>query len=267
MARVARRIEDKRLLHLIRRYLQSGLMKHGIKVESIEGTPQGGPLSPLLANILLDELDKELASRGHKFCRYADDCNIYVRSQAAGDRVMSSVTKFLETRLRLKVNKEKSAVAHVEERQFLGHRLLRGGRLGIAPKAIKKAKARLRQITKRHRGISLEQMVTELNKYTIGWVTYFRHAQVKTLLRGLDQWIRRRVRCFRLVQMKQRYTVVKWLMHHGVPPREAWHAVMYGFKGWWRLSSKKAISLAMTVTWFRGLGLVSLEERFVALKA
>ena len=151
------------------------MMQAGVCIERHEGTPQGGPLSPLLANLLLDDLDKELERRGHRFCRYADDCNIYVRSQAAGERVMTSVVAFLEGKLRLKVNRTKSAVAPVMERSFLGHRLLPGGRLGLAPKSLDRAKERLRRITRRNRGISLERMVAEVNSFTTGWVTYFRH--------------------------------------------------------------------------------------------
>ena len=155
MARLARRIGDKRLLRIVRRFLEAGMMQAGVGIERHEGTPQGGPLSPLLANLLLDDLDKELERRGHCFCRYADDCNIYVRSQAAGERVMASVVAFLEGKLRLKVNRAKSAAAPVMERSFLGHRLLPGGRLGLAPKSLVRAKVRLRRITRRNRGIAL----------------------------------------------------------------------------------------------------------------
>ena len=171
--------------------------------ERHEGTPQGGPLSPLLANLLLDDLDKELERRGHRFCRYADDCNIYVRSQAAGERVMASVTSFLEGKLRLKVNQKKSAVAPVGERQFLGHRLGKGGRLGIGRKSIARAKDRLREITGRRRPIPLERMIEDVNSFTAGWVTYYRHAQCQSTLRDLDGWLRRKFRCVRLTQCKR----------------------------------------------------------------
>jgi RNA-directed DNA polymerase len=147
MARLARHVRDKRLLRIVRRFLEAGMMRDGVCIRRHEGTPQGGPLSPLLANLLLDDLDKELESRGHRFCRYADDCNIYVRTERAGERVMRSVERFLEKRLRLKVNTKKSAVAYVEERQFLGYRLLRGGRLGIAPRSVERAKQRIRAAT------------------------------------------------------------------------------------------------------------------------
>ena len=188
MSRLARRIGDRRLLQIIRRFLAAGMMRYGVSIARREGTPQGGPLSPLLSNLLLDDLDKELEGRGHRFCRgacpragqrpdpWADDCNIYVRSPAAGERVMASVTGFLESRLRLRVNREKSAVAPVGERKFLGYRLDAGGTLGIAPKSLQRSKARLRQITKRNRAVSLAQMIGEANTYLAGWVTYFRHA-------------------------------------------------------------------------------------------
>ena len=163
MARVARRVGDKGLLRIIRRFLEAGMMKQGVCVERQEGTPQGGPLSPLLANLLLDDLDKELERRGHRFCRYADDCNIYVRTRAAGERVMASITAYIEGKLRLRVNREKSAVAPVWERKYLGHRLLTGGRLGIAPQSVDRMQERVRQITRRNRGVSLERVIQELN--------------------------------------------------------------------------------------------------------
>ncbi len=168
MSRLARHVKDKRVLKLVRRFLQAGMMQDGICVRREEGTPQGGPLSPLLANLLLDDLDKELERRGHRFCRYADDCNIYVNSQKAGERVLSSVTRFLEMKLKLRVNQTKSAVAPVWERKFLGYRLLSGGKLGIAPQSVERLKEKLRDITKRNRGCSLERIVSELNSLIRG---------------------------------------------------------------------------------------------------
>ncbi|MDP9174566.1 MAG: group II intron reverse transcriptase/maturase [Planctomycetota bacterium] len=202
MARLGRWVGDKRMLRIIGRFLRAGMMQNGVCMSREEGTPQGGPLSPLLANLLLDDLDKELEKRGHKFCRYADDCNIYVQSQAAGKRVLSSVTTFLEQKLKLRVNREKSAVAFVAERKFLGHRLLSGGRLGIAPQSIERAKERLRQITRRNRGVSFEQVIGEINQFVVGWVTFFRHAACKRHLVAMDQWLRHRLRCLRLKQCK-----------------------------------------------------------------
>ena len=256
MARLARRIGDKRLLRIIRRCLEAGLMTEGICIARQEGTPQGGPLSPTLANLLLDDLDKELEQRGHLFCRYADDCNIYVRSQAAGERVMTSVTKFLEAKLRLKVNQQKSAVALVGERQFLGHRLGKLGSLGIAPKSLKRAKDRLRQITKRNRGISLERMILEVNTFTTGWVTYYRHAQCQRVLQGLDSWIRRKLRCIRLKHCKRVKPIVDFLQGSGVPHWRAWILALSG-KGWWPMSGSQPAHQAMPTAWFSNFGLVS----------
>ena len=170
MARVAARISDKRVLKLIRAFLNAGVMEDGLVLPVDEGTPQGGPLSPLLSNIMLDDLDKELTRRGHRFCRYADDCNIYVRSQRAGERVMASVSRFLTTKLRLKVNETKSAVARPEERKFLGFSISNdGGERRIAPKALDKFKERIREMTSRTRGLSLSQIIEELMPYLVGW--------------------------------------------------------------------------------------------------
>jgi RNA-directed DNA polymerase len=261
MARLARRIGDKRLLKIIRRFLEAGLMQDGVCIVRTEGTPQGGPLSPFLANLLLDDLDKELERRGHRFCRYADDCNIYVRSQAAGERVLASVTAYLEGKLRLRVNREKSAVAHVEERKFLGHRLLRGGELGVAPKSQERVKERLRQITRRNRGIEIGEMVGELNSFLTGWVAYFRFAKCRTLLRELDGWVRRKLRCVRLKQCKRTKTIADFLQGRGVPTRDAWTTALSG-KGWWRLSACPAVNTAMNQPWFESLGLANLTQRF-----
>jgi RNA-directed DNA polymerase len=266
MARLARRIGDKRLLKIVRRFLEAGMMQAGVCIERHEGTPQGGPLSPLLANVLLDDFDKELERRGHRFCRYADDCNIYVRSEAAGERVMASVVAFLESKLRLKVNRAKSVVAPVRERSFLGHRLLSGGRLGIAPKSLARAKERLRRITRRNRGIALERIVGEVNSFTTGWVTYFRHAACKSALRDIDDWLRRKLRCVRLKQSKRAKPIANFLMTCGVPARRAWLLAAAG-KGWWRRSGSPPANEAMTRQWFVQLGLVSLQAHHAALQS
>jgi RNA-directed DNA polymerase len=266
MARLARRVSDKRLLRIVRRFLEAGLMQDGVCIERYEGTPQGGPLSPLLANLLLDDLDKELERRGHTFCRYADDCNIYVRSEAAGQRVMASVTKFLEAKLKLRVNREKSAVARVEERKFLGYRLLRDGRLGIAPKSLERAKERIRRITRRKRGISFAWMIGEVNSFVSGWVTYFRHAAYRTYFADLDGWLRRKLRCVRLKQCKRYRTLVHFFIRQGVSRRDAWDAVLSG-RRWWRMSKTLAASKAMPNRWFESLGLVNLVRRYDALQA
>ncbi len=265
MARLARHVSDKRLLRIVRRFLEAGMMWDGVCIGRYEGTPQGGPLSPLLANLLLDDLDKELERRGHCFCRYGDDCNIYVRTQKAGERVIASVTRFLEEGLRLRVNREKSAVAYVEERQFLGYRLLRDGRLGIAPRSLERAKRRIREITRRNRGVSLERMIRELNSYLTGWVTYFRYAACKTHLQRLDEWIRRKLRCVRLKQRKRAKPIADFLQSLSVPEWSAWRLALSG-KGWWRKSGSPQAHQAMNITWFRERGLVSLSERYAALQ-
>jgi len=265
MARLARRIADKRLLRIVRRFLQAGMMHEGVCVARYEGTPQGGPLSPLLANLLLDDLDKELESRGHCFCRYADDCNIYVQSKASGERVMTSVTRFLEKRLRLRVNRDKSAVAHVSERKFLGHRLVNGGRLTIAPKSLERFKERIRQITRRNRGVSLERIIGELNSFLIGWVTYFRYAECRGHLTELDGWIRRKLRCVRLKQRKRAKSIADFLRELGVPAWRSWILALTG-KGWWRMAGSPQAAEAMTNAWFEGQGLASLAARYAALQ-
>ena len=265
MARLARRVADKRLLRIIRRFLEAGMMQNGVCVERREGTPQGGPLSPLLANLLLDDLDKELERRGHCFCRYADDCNIYVRSQAAGERVLASLTQFLEERLRLRVNRQKSAVAPVGERKFLGHRLLGDGTLTIAPKSLDRAKDRIREITRRNRGVSFERMIGELNSFLTGWVTYFRHAKAKSVLVHLDSWIRRKLRCVRLKQRKRAKAIADFLHGLGVPGSQCWTTAASG-KGWWRMAHSPSAQHGMNNAWFETQGLVSLSDRYVALQ-
>jgi RNA-directed DNA polymerase len=266
MARLARRIGDKRLLKIVRAFLDTGMLQGGVVIERHEGTPQGGPLSPLLANLLLDDLDKELERRGHRFCRYADDCNIYVRSEAAGQRVMASVTAFIEGRLRLKVNEKKSAVAPVGERSFLGHRLLRGGGLGLAPKSLARAKERLRRLTRRNRGIASVRMIGEVNGFTTGWVTYFRHAACKGALTDLDEWLRRKLRCVRLKQCKRSEAIAAFLIECGVPRRRVRSLAGTG-KGWWRRSGSPPANEAMTLQWFEEHGLVGLAAHHAALQA
>ncbi len=265
MSRVARRIGDKRLLRIIRRFLQADMMQDGVCIARNEGTPQGGPLSPLLANLLLDDLDQELERRGHRFCRYADDCNIYVRSMAAGQRVMDSVTQFLEEKLRLRVNRQKSAVAPVGERKFLGHRLLLNGKLGIAPKSIKRAKEKIRQITRRNRGVSFAQVIVELNSFLVGWINYYRNAACRFELQRLDEWIRRKLRCYRLKQCKRGRTIAKFLQRLGASPSLARRVGSSG-KGWWCLSSTRAAHQAMSQDWFASQGVISATDKYDALQ-
>lgn len=264
MSRLARRIADKRLLKILRAYLNAGILVNGVCIEREEGTPQGGPLSPLLANVLLDDLDQELERRGHRFCRYADDCNIYVQTKVAGERVMESVTRFLEQTLKLRVNRVKSAVAFVEERKFLGYRLLRGGKLGLAPQSLKRLKDKVRQITKRNRGRSMSVVIQELNQVLPGWVRYFRHAAMKTHVQGLDEWIRRKLRCYRLKQWKKTKAIGEGLMELGVPPERAW-ALAISSKGWWHLSRTGTLSEALKGTWFESQGFVNLSRLYESM--
>lgn len=225
----------------------------------------GGVLSPLLANLLLDELDRELERRGHRFCRYADDCNIYVYSKAAGERVMASITKFLEKKLRLRVNREKSKVAYVSEVKFLGYRILPDGRLAIAPESLKRMKQRVKQITRRNRGTSLAAMIAELNSFLSGWLVYFRYAECKSYLQRLDEWIRRKLRCVRLKQCKRAVTIANFLQSLGVPEWRAWILALSG-KGWWRKSGSPQANEAMSKDWFQEQGLLSLSHRYAMLK-
>src|SRR5258708_9317777 len=217
MGQIAKRVEDKRLLKLTRAFLNAGVMENGLVSPSVEGTPQGGPLSPLLSNLVLDELDRELERRRHRFVRYADDCNIYVASERAGKRVMHSVTSFLRRRLKLKVNETKSAVARPQERKFLGFSFTRGAepKRRIAPKALLRCKRRVRELTRRTRGISLEQMTKELARYLRGWKSYFGYCQTPSVLHGLDQWIRRRLRSVIWKQKKRRCS---WRLAESPPP-------------------------------------------------
>src|SRR6266481_3966337 len=205
MGQIAKRVEDKRLLKLIRAFLNAGVMEGGLVSPSVEGTPQGGPLSPLLSNLVLDELDRELERRGHRFVRYADDCNIYVRSEKAGRRVMASLTRFIEGRLKLQINTEKSAVARPWHRSFLGFTVKDDAafRRCIADKAVTRFKDRVRELTRRHRGVSLEKMIADLNPFVRGWAGYFGFSQWRELP-SLDGWIRRRLRCVVWVQWKTR---------------------------------------------------------------
>ena len=260
MERLSRNISDKRLLRIIRRYLEAGLLQNGIFEERKLGMPQGGNLSPLLSNILLDELDKELEKRGHKFCRYADDCNIYVKSQEAGNRVLKSITEFLAIRLKLKVNETKSAVAHATKRKFLGYSFRRDSELKVANPSLVKFKKRIRELTSRNRGRKLEHVIKELNQYLNGWISYFRLSANISVFKELDSWIRRRLRCYRLKQRKRTYSVYKFLVELGVSVQNAWKLAKSS-KGWWRLSLNPNIHTAMSNVWFDKCGLVSLEKK------
>lgn len=256
MAAVAARVSDRRVLRLIRSYLTAGVLANGLFEVSREGTPQGGPLSPLLSNLVLDELDRELDRRGHRFVRYADDCNIYVRSEAAGRRVMLSITRFIERRLKLQVNAEKSAVAPPWQRSFLGFTLTEESapRRRISDKAVTRFKDRVRHLTGRNRGVSLERMITDLNPLLRGWAGYFGLSQLRELP-SLDGWIRRRLRCAAWIQWKTRPRGLDELRRLGLSRRAAFTAVMNP-RGPWRVSTNEALHLAFSKARFRSLGLV-----------
>lgn len=268
MARVARKVTDKRVLRLIRRYLQSGIMLNGVRVRSEEGTPQGGPLSPLLANILLDDLDKELERRGHRFARYADDCNIMVRSERGGQRVMQSITEYLEQYLRLKVNREKSAVDRPWKRKFLGFSFYRHKgqvRIRLASKTLERFKDRVRELTSRRKPLSMTSRVEELNQYLRGWLGYFALADTPSIMQGLDQWIRRRLRNCQWKQWKEPTARQRNLRRLGLP-EEAINLVVGSRKGYWRITNTPQLDQAMGIAYWRNLGLFSLKRRYLELR-
>ena len=263
MSRLARRVKDKRILRLIRRYLQAGMMEGGLVSQRREGTPQGGPLSPLLSNILLDELDKELERRGHKFCRYADDCNVYVRSRSAGERVKESITKFLEKRLRLKVNEEKSAVGRPWERKFLGYSMTwhREPRLKVADNSVKRLKEKLREILRQGRGRNIGQQIEEeLTPLLRGWMNYFRLAEVKGIFEELDSWIRRKLRCVIWRQWKRIFARAKGMMKRGLDKDRAVRSAKNGRGPWWNAGASH-MNAAFPKSYFDRCGLLSLQDQ------
>lgn len=261
MYRLSTKIGDKTLLRLIRKYLQSGILSGGIVSQRTKGTPQGSPLSPLLSNIVLDELDKELENRGHCFVRYADDFSIYVRSQKAGERVKSSISRFITNKLKLKINEEKSIVCEVNKATLLGHAILTDGRLVVAKSNVSRFKSSIRQITKRNRGISFEQMISEINPKLRGWFEYFKYTKSKGLFRDLDAWIRRRLRCFRIKQTKRTIGLVRFLKNQGIETWQAWIIALSG-KGWWRKSASPQIHQAMNNSWFAEQNLFNLSLNY-----
>ena len=261
MGAIAKRVEDKRLLKLIRAFLNAGVMENGLVSPSVEGTPQGGPLSPLLSNLVLDELDRELERRGHRFVRYADDSNIYVRSERAGQRVMESVKRFITEKLKLKVNESKSAVAKPQERKFLGFSFTDGKepKRKIAPKAIDRFKERIREITHRSRGRSMEQVTAELARYVRGWRGYFGFCETPSVLRRLDSWVRRRVRCAFWRQWKTGRKRYAELVRRGASREES--AQTAGSRsGPWRVSQSPALHRALSNAYLTSFGLPSLIE-------
>ena len=267
MSKVSHHIGDKRVLRLVRRYLESGVMLHGCRVRSEEGTPQGGPLSPLLSNILLDELDKELEKRGHKFCRYADDQNIYVRTQRAGERVFSSITKFIEMRLKLRVNREKSAVDRVTRRKFLGISFTgeREARICFARETMERFKGKIRKLTSRSWGISLEARIGRLNQYLSGWIRYYSKVETPSRIATLRSWIHRRLRLCVIYRWKRSSTWWKGLVALGVDGRFAAHLAK-SCKGWWRLSLTPQLHKAMGARYWTAQSLFDISEAYRSLR-
>jgi RNA-directed DNA polymerase len=263
MERISRRLRDKRVLKTIRRYLEAGVMIGGIEEARREGTPQGGPLSPLLSNILLDELDKELERRGHKFCRYADDCNIYVMSRKAGERVKASITKWLKRRLKLTVNESKSAVDYVSRRKFLGYSMTsdRTRKLKPAAKAVERVKGKIRELFRKARGRNVERFIKEdLNPLLRGWIDYFKLSQVKMIFEELDGWIRRKLRCVYWRQWKRPRTRFKKLLECGLTLEQAKKSSGNGRGPWWN-SGKLHMVIAFSNRHFDQLGLIKLLSR------
>lgn len=264
MSRIARKIKDKRILLLIRRYLQAGIMKEGIETIRAEGTPQGGPLSPLLSNILLDDLDKELERRGHSFCRYADDCNIYVRSEEAGKRVLTSIKGYLETKLKLKVNEAKSAVDRPWKRKFLGYSMTanKEAKLKVSPKALERLKDKLKDKFKKGRGQNILKVIAELRPILIGWSNYFKLSEIKGTLEALDSWIRRKIRCIIWRQKKRPKARYEMLVKAGISKQRAKESVINGRGPWWNAGASH-MNQAFTGNILADMGLISIYERII----
>lgn len=270
MSRIARKVKDERVLKLVRRYLEAGMMSDGIVSARTEGTPQGGPLSPLLSNILLTNLDRELERRGHRFCRYADDCNIYVRSEAAGQHAMEAITDYLECKLKLRVNREKSAVARPWTRKFLGYSFTwhKQARLKIADSSLKRLKDKVRDIVVGNASRNLGATINELNPVLRGWTSYFRLTEVKGALQDLDGWIRRKLRCLLWRQWKRPATRNKRLQTRGLDEQRAWKSASNGRGPWWNAGASH-MNAAYPKRAFDALGLVSLldtQQRFQFVK-
>jgi RNA-directed DNA polymerase len=261
MGQIAKRVEDKRLLKLIRAFLNAGVMENGLVSPSVEGTPQGGPLSPLLSNLVLDELDRELERRGHRFVRYADDSNIYVRSERAGQRVMESITRFITQKLKLKVNETKSAVARPQQRKFLGFSFTDGLEIKrtIAPKALERFRYRIRDITRRAKGVSMETTIAELAPYLRGWRSYFGFCETPVVLEYLTRWVRLRLRAAMWRQWKTPRRRRTALLTLGVRPRLANNTAGSGL-GPWYLARAKALSVGLSNAYFQSLGLPTLID-------
>lgn len=269
MAKVARKIGDRRLLRLIRRYLEAGIMVEGVKQASAEGTPQGSPLSPLLANIMLDDLDRELERRGHRFVRYADDLRVHVKSERAGERVLAGVTEFVERRLKLRVNRKKSSVRHAARARVLGFGFWyrRDGRVGLQvdPKALERMRWRVRRLTGRHWRIAMEERIRLLNRYIAGWVGYFALSELPSDFEKTDGWLRRRLRQARWKEWKRPRTRARRLLELGVPADDAYR---WGFsgKGCWRLAGSLPLQIALPNQYWADLGLIGFQTRWRRLR-
>lgn len=255
------RMGDKGLLKLIHRFLRSGMLSSGTVSQRIQGTPQGSPLSPLLSNIVLDELDKELSRRGHRFVRYADDLVIFVKSRQAAERVSASITSFIEEVMLLKVNKSKSRICRPYALNFLGYSILNDGSLGLSKMSASRFKQRLKKLTQRNRGISMTQLIAEINRLLRGWLNYFKLARMGKRLQALSSWLRHRLRCFRLKQCKRTIGVFRFLVKSGVAKWQAWILALSG-KGWYRKSSCPQAHQAMNQRWFDEIGLFNLEQNY-----
>lgn len=265
MQRLSKRIGDKNLLTLIHQYLKVGILSGGLSSQPRKGTPQGSPLSPLLSNIVLDELDKELTKRGHSYVRYADDIVILVSSLKSGERVKSSITKYLKERLKLKINESKSSIKRPHELNYLGHSFSSTGLLYLSQMSEVRLKDKIRRITQRNRGVRLSQIISELNNALRGWVNYFRQAQMRKRLRVLDSWIRHRLRSYRLKQCKRALGIMRFLHKLGIPKSRAWTTASSRC-GWWRKSSTPASQEGMNNKWFDKQGLLNLSDYYKSLQ-
>lgn len=258
------RIGDKRVLRLISKILKTDILLDGLQEQRKKGTPQGSPLSPLLSNIVLDELDQELSRRGLEFVRYADDVQIFVSSKMSAERVQSSIIKFIEERMKLRVNREKSGIKPSFKVNFLGYKILYGGKLGLSDSSEKRLKEQIKGLTRRNRGISFEKLLKELRSKLQGWLQYFRLAQMQTKLKRIEGWLRRKLKCFRLKQCKRTIGIVRFLKKLGVEKRLCWRTGLSG-KGWWRLSNSPALNIGMNNKWFEKQGLYSLTQNYKLL--
>lgn len=259
------RIGDTRVLQLIERMLKAGMLQGGLISQRTQGTPQGGPLSPLLSNIILDELDKELERRQYSYVRYADDVKLFASSRQQAERIKAKVILFIEDKLKLKVNNEKSRVCKGYELNFLGHSLLKDGTLGLSESSEQRFKAKLKRISSRKRGVSIQQVMKELRDVTRGWLIYYRSARMQKKMEQIDGWLRRRLRSFRLKQCKRAMGIVRFLRKEGVEESLAWRLALSG-KGWWRLAASPASSIGMNKLWFSRMGYQSLTDYYNQIK-